>query len=180
MSEQQSDDAFRSSRKQQSLPQEHISHVDRRKPVSILEGEDGIDDEMLAHLLWKGKLDDEAVNLLVLVHLINRGDDFGLGSVRAQQDLLGDDPNLLAGLDFPFDIHFRGRIVAHQHHSKAGLRLHARNLLLHLLPELGREILSVKQLRGHKRACLTMLWSRFGPTETMAAGIPRSSSIFST
>src|SRR3989338_1021211 len=180
MSEQQSDDAFRSSRKQQSLPQEHISHVDRRKPVSILEGEDGIDNEMLAHLLWKGKLDDEAVNLPVLVHLINSRDNLRLSSIRAEQDLLGDDPHLLAGLDLPLDIHFRGRVVAHQHHPKARFRTHRAHLLLHLLPKLGREVLPVEQLCRHKRACLTMLWSRFGPPETMAAGIPRSSSIFST
>ena len=72
--------------------------------VHVLLGVDGVEDLFLVEVLRQGELAEDAVDLGVLVELIDEGEERFLGGVRRQVVPLGVHTEFLAGLFLGADV----------------------------------------------------------------------------
>ena len=88
--------------------------------INVFLGINGIQNLVGIDLLGQGELDQYAVELRVLVQLLNLGEKLLLGGVLGENYCLRVDTQLLAGLALGRDIGYRGRVLANAHNDQTG------------------------------------------------------------
>ena len=113
------------------------------EPVHILLRGNGHEDRLLVNAIGKGKLAENAVDVLPTVKLLDEGDQLLLGSLLGQGILLAEEAALLTVFAFAVDVHPAGGIVAHNDHGEARLSGQTFCLLFNLLLDLRSQGLSI-------------------------------------
>ena len=92
--------------------QREQADIDGMEPVDILVRLDRADDRELVDVVRQGQLAEDAVDLAVLVELIDQGQQFELGNRCGQMVAVGSDPRLFTGLFLVVDIDGRTGVLA--------------------------------------------------------------------
>jgi hypothetical protein len=117
--------------------------------VHILVGTDGQQHFFLIEVLGQRQLDQDAVNVLPAIEGLHQFQQLLLGGFRGDSILLAVNAALGAVLLLSVYVHTGGGVISHQHHSQAGLALHARHLGRYFLLHLGRQGLAVHMNGRH-------------------------------
>ena len=118
------------------------------KPVYILDGIHGTDDPVCVDVVGQRKLNENPIDMIGLVQLANRGEQFPGRDIRRKVDLFGVNSEFLTGSGLISHINLRGRILTDEDHSQPGLKSSCgelSNLFAHFLFDFPRDLLPVDE-----------------------------------
>ena len=105
--------------------------------INILTIVDSLDDFLLVNVFGKGKLHDEAVDIIIFVQFINTSQEFLLGDIVLIADEGRFETAGLASQHLVLHIGLRTTIMTYQYSSQMGLFATILNNLFHFLGNLG-------------------------------------------
>ena len=153
--------AMRGAGQEAGLSDHHLADVHRMESVHILVGGDGLDHAVFVDVLGERHLNENAVHRVIVVQLLNQGEEVLLGGIRIEAVLVGFDSQLLAGSGLVPHVDLRGRIFAHQDHRQArcdAIGLELRHLVDHLGLHFLGNLVPIDNLRAHASSSLWFDW----------------------
>ncbi len=118
---EQFDDAFGGAGDEGIESERQAADADGVKTVDVLVGVDAFDNRHFVESLGQGRLDEDAVDLVVGVEAVDGCFDFCLCGGGGHFDDLGVPSEFFAGAFFGTDIDFRGGVFADEQDDKSGL-----------------------------------------------------------
>ena len=103
------------------------------KTINILARVYGFDDALFVDVARKRELHDKAVNIFILIELMDALEQFGFGDIIFVANEGGVETTCFTSQDFVADIRFTSAIVSHKYGSKMGRAMTFGSELLHLL-----------------------------------------------
>ncbi len=107
-------DTLRCSRNERFLTKHHTSDVYRSESVNIFVRRDGVDDLLLIDMLWKRKLDNEAIDLVVVVEEIYNLKKLCLIDILSKTVNRREKTNLSAGFFFVCNVSLACAVITNE------------------------------------------------------------------
>ncbi len=131
---------------------DEAAEIDGMETVNVLGGIDGFQDALGVHLWREGKLDENAVDVVVAIEVFDDGEEIESANRCRWREERAGEAELFAGCDFTFHVDLRSGIFADQNsrqpraNSRSGEQT---NLILQLGEDLVPNFGPIKDPRGH-------------------------------
>ncbi len=136
------------SRDEERLAEIQTAGVQNVEAVDVLVGIDGAEHRRLVHVIWKRQLDEDAVDLRVVVEVVDERENLVLRRRRIEPDVTCVDPRLRRGALLEPDVHVGRRVVTDQHRREPDVPERG-DLALDLAADPLGQGLAVHQRRSH-------------------------------